>query len=196
MIELLFASNNKGKHDELVDAFEAVGIKLVFDGKLDLVEDSHTLELNAISKAQSASAQRNMYSMSDDTGFFVPALDGFPGVHANRWMEGDWKAKRDAIRKMMEGKSDRRAYLLNKFAVCTPSGKIIGMHEVKNWYEIGFQDHFREGHESFGYNPMLILQGHHIGDLTKEQRHFLKNRGRHAARVKEELLREFASRLE
>jgi non-canonical purine NTP pyrophosphatase (RdgB/HAM1 family) len=196
MIKLLLASNNKGKYDELVGAFEAVGIELIYDGELNLVEDSPTLELNAITKAQAASAQRNMFSMSDDTGFFIPALDGFPGVHANRWMPGDWKAKRDAILKMVEGKADRRAFLLSKFAVCTPSGKIIGQHEVKNWYEIGFEDHVRQGHETFGYNPILIMQGYHIGDLTNEQRYFLKNRGRHAAEVKEELLREFASRLE
>jgi non-canonical purine NTP pyrophosphatase (RdgB/HAM1 family) len=187
MIKLLFASNNKGKHDELVDSFRDAGIDLIFDGKLDLVEDSPTLELNAISKAQSAAKQKEMYALSDDTGFFIPALDYFPGVHANRWMEGSWKDKRDAILKMMEGKTDRRAYLLNKFALSDPKGNILYITEVKNWYEIGHEDHINPESPSFGYNPILIMQGHYIGDLTGRQRNFLKNRGRFANKIKEVL---------
>jgi XTP/dITP diphosphohydrolase len=187
MIKLLFASNNKGKYDELVDSFRDAGIDLIFDGKLELVEDSPTLELNAISKAQSASKQKEMYSLSDDTGFFIPALDYFPGVHANRWMEGSWKDKRDAILKMMENKTDRRAYLLNKFALSDPQGNILYITEVKNWYEIGHEDHNNPESPTFGYNPILIMQGHYIGDLTERQRNFIKNRGRFAHKIKEVL---------
>jgi len=191
MLKLLFASNNKEKYDELVDSFKAVGIELIFDGKLDLIEESLTLELNAISKAQSAAKQKNMYAISDDTGFFIPALDFFPGVQANRWMNGTWEEKRVAIRKMMENKTDRRAYLLNKFALCKPTGKILLVTEVKNWYMIATEDHFLEGNETFGYNPMLIMQGYYIGELTKEKRNFLKNRGRIAKDIKEVLDLEF-----
>jgi XTP/dITP diphosphohydrolase len=196
MIKLLLASNNRGKYDELVDAFAKEGIELIFDGNLDLIEDSPTLELNAISKAQSASKQKNMYSISDDTGFFIPTLDYFPGVHANRWMEGSWKDKRDAILKMMECKTDRRAYLLNKFALSDPSGNIIGQYEVKNWYEIAYEDHINPDHPTFGYNPMLIIQGHYVGKLTSEQRYFIKNRGRFAPQVKEVLLNELRNKKE
>jgi len=191
MLKLLFASNNKEKYDELVDSFKAVGIELIFDGKLDLIEKSLTLELNAISKAQSAAKQKNMYAISDDTGFFIPALDFFPGVQANRWMEGTWEEKRVAIRKMMKNKTDRRAYLLNKFALCKPTGEILLVTEVKNWYMIATEDHFLEGNETFGYNPMLIMQGYYIGELTREKRNFLKNRGRIAKDIKEVLDLEF-----
>jgi non-canonical purine NTP pyrophosphatase (RdgB/HAM1 family) len=183
MFKLLFGSNNKGKHDELVDAFAEVGIELVFHGKLDLIEDSPTLELNAISKAQSAANQMKMWTLAEDTGFFIPALDYFPGVHANRWMEGTWKDKRDAIIKMMEGRADRRAYLLNKFALADPQGNIHYLGEVKNWYTIGYEDHINPDYPTFGYNPMLILQGYYVGALTKEQRNFLKNRGRLAPEI-------------
>jgi non-canonical purine NTP pyrophosphatase (RdgB/HAM1 family) len=188
MIKLLLASNNKGKYDELVDAFAKEGIELLFDGDLDLIEDSFTLELNSISKAQCAAKQRNMYALSDDTGFFIPALDYFPGVHANRWMEGSWEDKRKTILKMMEGKTDRRAYLLSKFALSDPSGTIIAQYEVKNWYQIGYEDHIDSEHPTFGYNPMLIVQGYHVGELTSEQRNFIKNRGRFAKDLKKELL--------
>jgi non-canonical purine NTP pyrophosphatase (RdgB/HAM1 family) len=188
MIKLLFASNNKGKHDELVDAYAAVGIELIFDGNLDLIEDSPTLELNAISKAQAASRQKNMFSLSDDTGFFIPTLDYFPGVHASRWMDGTSEEKRKAILDMMKDKTDRRAFLLNKFALSDPNGNILNIYEVKNWYDIGYESHINPEHPTFGYNPILMIQGHYVGDLTQQQRNFLKNRGRHAEEVKKELL--------
>jgi non-canonical purine NTP pyrophosphatase (RdgB/HAM1 family) len=188
MIRLLLASNNKGKHEELVDAFAKEGIELLFDGNLDLIENSHTLEENAITKAISAAKQKNMFAISDDTGFFIPALDYFPGVHANRWMEGSWKEKRDAILEKMKNKTDRRAFLLNKFALSDPEGNILSIYEVKNWYEIGHEDRINPDHPTFGYNPILMIQGHYVGDMTQEQRNFIKNRGRHAAEVKRELL--------
>jgi inosine/xanthosine triphosphate pyrophosphatase family protein len=102
-------------------------------------------------------------------------------------MEGSWKDKRDAILKMMEGKTDRRAYLLNKFALSDPKGNILYITEVKNWYEIGYEDHNNPESPTFGYNPILILQGHYVGDLTGRQRNFLKNRGRFANKIKEVL---------
>ena len=191
MIKLLFASTNRGKYEELVDAFREAGIELIFDPNQKLKEDAFTLEENAIMKAKQASLDNGVWSLSDDTGFFIPALDYFPGVHANRWMNGDWKAKRDEILRMMKNKTDRRAYLLNKFALSDPSGNIKGIYEVKNWYTIGYEDHINEDHPTFGYNPILILQGHYVGDLTREQRNFLKNRGRIAQEVREAIANEF-----
>ena len=191
MIKLLFASTNRGKYEELVDAFREAGIELIFDKNQKLKEDAFTLEENAIMKAKQASLDNGVWSLSDDTGFFIPALDYFPGVHANRWMNGDWKAKRDEILRMMKNKTDRRAYLLNKFALSDPSGNIKGIYEVKNWYTIGYEDHINEDHPTFGYNPILILQGHYVGDLTREQRNFLKNRGRIAQEVREAIANEF-----
>jgi XTP/dITP diphosphohydrolase len=187
MIKLLLASNNRGKYEELVDAFAKEGIDLIFDGNLDLVEESHTLEENAITKAQSASREKKMFSISDDTGFFVPALDYFPGVYANRWMEGSWKDKQYAILEKMKNKTDRRAYLLNKFALSDPNGNILGLYEVKNWYEIAHEPHNNPDYPTFGYNPILIIQGHYVGDMTQEQRNFIKNRGRHASQIKNDM---------
>jgi len=190
VIKILFASNNKGKYDELVDSFNNIGIDLIFDGNLELLEEAPTLELNAISKAKLAARQRKMISLSDDTGFFIPALDYFPGVNANRWMAGTWAEKREAILRMMKNKKeDRRAYLLNKFVLVDENGEILLITEVKNWYEIAYEEHTREGHETFGYNPILIMQGHYIGDMTRDERNFIKNRGRIAFEVLDTIIK-------
>lgn len=178
MIKILLASNNRGKFEELVDTFAECGIELIFDGNLELDENSLILEKNAETKAQCGAKQRNMLAMGEDTGFFIPALDYFPGVHANRWMEGTWHQKRMKILELMEGRTDRRAYLINSFAISTPEGEIIAHAKVRNEYTIGYEERCNSTSPTFGYNELLIMQGHYIGELSKEERNFLKHRGR------------------
>lgn len=184
MIQVLLASNNRGKYDELVDMFAEHGIDLVFHGELDLIEDSAILEKNAESKAICGAKQTGMIALGEDTGFFIRALDYFPGVHANRWMEGTWHEKRMEVLKLMEGKTDRNAYLINNFALATPQGEIIAHAKVRNEYQIGYEEHINPDAETFGYNSLLIMQGHYIGDLGREERNFLKNRGRFIKEMK------------
>lgn len=188
MKKLFFATTNKGKYDEIVDFFEREGIELVMDENLpETIEDQPTLELNAIKKAKEGAAYSGLYTLAEDTGFFVRALDYFPGIHANRWMEGTWKEKRDAVLDMMKGKTDRQCYLINNFALVDPSGLELTTIKVKNTYEMLFEDHINEEHPTFGYNPILKMNGYNIGELDREERNFLKHRGRIAKEIKEML---------
>lgn len=51
----------------------------------EVVEDGITLEENAYKKAKFASDQSGMWAIADDTGLYIEALDGQPGIHAARW---------------------------------------------------------------------------------------------------------------
>jgi non-canonical purine NTP pyrophosphatase (RdgB/HAM1 family) len=186
-MKMLLASNNKEKYDELVDTFKEYEIELIFDGNLDLKEEHLILEKNAESKAISGAQQRNILAIGEDTGFFIPALDYFPGVHANRWMEGTWHEKRMKILELMDGKIDRRAYLINNFAVATPDGGIVARTKVRNEYTIAYKEYINTEAPTFGYNPLLIMQGHYIGSLGREERNFLKHRGRFVRELVQQL---------
>ena len=187
MIKILLASNNRGKYEELVDTFAENGFDLIFDGNLDLEEESLILEKNAETKAICGATQRDMLAIGEDTGFFIPALDYFPGVHANRWMEGTWHEKRMKILELMENKIDRRAWLINNFAVSTPDGDIIGHAKVRNEFTIGYEEHGNVDAPNFGYNELLIMQGHYIGELRKDERNFLKHRARFIKKLRDDM---------
>ncbi len=66
------------------DAFEVVTL-----GEIgihdDVVEDGNTLEENAFKKAIFAFEQTGEYVIAEDTGLFIDALAGRPGIHAARW---------------------------------------------------------------------------------------------------------------
>jgi XTP/dITP diphosphohydrolase len=186
-MKILFATTNKGKYDEVVDFFAEEGIELIFNPDLpDVEENKPTLKLNAITKAKYGAKYSKMFTIAEDSGFFVRALDYFPGIHANRWMEGTWKEKRKAILDMMEGQTDRTAYLINNFALVSPDGELLLTTKVKNIYSITHQE-YTSGDPTFGYNEILNMNGYNIGDLTREKRNFIKNRGRFAKEIKEVL---------
>lgn len=48
-------------------------------------EDGTTLEENAFKKARYAHERSGLWSFADDSGIYIDALDGRPGIHAARW---------------------------------------------------------------------------------------------------------------
>src|ERR1700749_2715635 len=55
----------------------------------DIVEDADTLIGNATLKASTICAASGLPAVSDDTGLFVDALDGAPGIFAARYAGED-----------------------------------------------------------------------------------------------------------
>lgn len=154
MIDILFASNNKGKYDELVYDFKNAGINLIFDGSLTLHEEGDTLVENSREKAIQASAQRNMYALSDDSGVFVEALDFFPGAHSRRWAgtEKEDDLRNEKVLEMMDSEPDRDAYLISRFTLVNPQQEVIGRYAVKNKFTVSTEE---KGDLGFGYDKIL-----------------------------------------
>lgn len=154
MIDVLFASNNKGKYDELVDDLRNVGVNLIYDGNLILHEEKETLIENSKEKAMQAARQRGMFALSDDSGVFIEALDFFPGVHSRRWAgdEKDDILRNEKILEMMEDESDRDAYLISRFTLVNPDQEVLGSYVVKNKFVVSMKE---SGDYGFGYDRIL-----------------------------------------
>lgn len=197
MFKIVFASNNKGKHNELVDAFRNEGIDLVFLGNLTLEENSTSLANNALMKAQQAAAQTGLPAMGDDSGLFIDDLDYFPGVYSRRWLaeSTDDGARSDAILELMKNSHfNRRAELISRFAVVDKDGRPISLPVTKNNFYISYE---RRGKNGFGYDDILIpieivtngktfeenLKNRTIGEMTLEEKNEKNNRGRIAVEV-------------
>ena len=87
-MEILLASNNKNKHKELLKIFQEFGSKhtLIVNKDIpDVIEDKNTIEENAKKKAEECYEIFKSPIISDDSGLFVDALDGQPGVHSKRY---------------------------------------------------------------------------------------------------------------
>lgn len=155
MIDILFASNNKGKYNELVEDFKAVGINLIYDGNLTLKESAQTLKGTSLEKAYQAVEQRHMMSLSDDSGVFIEVLDYFPGVHSRRWAGAadDDEYRNEAVLDMMNGETERDAYLISRFTLVDANLNVLGKYSVKNKFTISSTE---KGTYGFGYDKILV----------------------------------------
>lgn len=100
----------------------------------DAVEDGATLEENALKKARFAWEQRGAWSIADDTGLFIDALSGQPGIRAARWAgEGATteQAMRFALERLREiPEGSRTATFKTAAVVVAPDGRhsiFVGM---------------------------------------------------------------------
>lgn len=172
-IKILFASNNKGKYDELVNDFKKCGIDLLFykdiqDKELVLEETSEILAVNAREKARQAAEQTGYMSLGDDSGVYVRALDYFPGVHSRRWSfdEKDDNSRNRMLLDLMKDEYDRRVYLISRFSLVDESGNEIFKTVVKNKFNLAY-DIF--GDKGFGYDPVLIPDAELINKDCKKR---------------------------
>jgi XTP/dITP diphosphohydrolase len=86
---LCVASRNAHKLDEIRAVLADLPLQVVGVAELaacpEVEEDEPTLEGNAEKKARWVAACSGLWSLADDTGLEVEALDGAPGVFSARW---------------------------------------------------------------------------------------------------------------
>lgn len=82
-MKIVLASNNQGKLAELRAMLAPLGLELISQAALAIVEADEpfrTFVENALAKARHASALSGMPAMADDAGLCVDAFGGLPGV--------------------------------------------------------------------------------------------------------------------
>jgi len=88
-VKLVLATHNKDKAAEIGRILEGLDVELTtvddFPGAPKTVEDGDTLEANALKKAREIRVFTRRSALADDTGLFVDALGGAPGIHAARY---------------------------------------------------------------------------------------------------------------
>ncbi len=118
---LYLATLNPGKIVELEDL---LGRRFVVEPRppelADTVEDGATLVANAIKKATEVAEHCRATALADDTGLFVEALDGRPGVRSARYAgaHGDDAANRSLMLSELDGVVDRRAHFETVIVMC------------------------------------------------------------------------------
>lgn len=148
---------NRGKYDELVDDFASAGVELIFKPDLVLSENSEVLKENAYMKALQAAQQTGLPALGDDSGIFIEALDFFPGVHSRRWTgsDEDDECRNNKIIAMMSTETNRTVYLISRFAIVNPEGRMLGESKTSNKFNIAYTS---RGDNGFGYDRILEVR--------------------------------------
>ena len=152
MKNLYLASKNKGKIEEYKKLLADVNCKLLLQPEsLEVEEDGMTFRDNAIKKASEVSRKTNNFSIADDSGICIEALDGKPGIYSSRYAENDQR-RIERVLKELDGVQNRSAFFIANICVCSPNGEVIIESESKCFGNIIFNPRGKGG---FGYDPIF-----------------------------------------
>ena len=180
-MEIIFATGNRHKLEE---AQQILGDKYTlktpadFGITEDIPETADTIEGNALQKVQYIWDKVHMPCFADDTGLFVDALDGAPGVRSARYAGEDKKAE-DNVKKLlqeMEGHSDRSA----RFR-CIVALMMDGQPKLFEGKVEGVITTVPSGNGGFGYDPVFAPEKHGkertFSELTAQEKNEISHRG-------------------
>ncbi|MBL7892596.1 MAG: non-canonical purine NTP diphosphatase [Bacteroidia bacterium] len=160
MYELVFASNNKNKLNEIA-LLLSPGITLKRISEIgctdDLPETQPDIEGNALQKARYVSEKFNVNCFADDTGLEIDALAGRPGVYSARYA-GEQKNADDNMNKVlleMKGISNRKARFKTVIALVWNGQDFLFEGIVE-----GTIAENKNGSMGFGYDPIFIPNGY------------------------------------
>jgi XTP/dITP diphosphohydrolase len=179
VLRVVCASANPHKVAEMVDLMGGVVEMVPRPSDVpDVVEDADTLVGNARLKAHAIMSATQMPALADDTGLFVDALNGAPGVHTARYAgasatDADNRAK---LLRELSGKS-RGARFVTVALLLYPDGREI----VAEGGCEGTIAESERGARGFGYDPLFIARegdGRTFAEMTIEEKHELSHRGR------------------
>jgi XTP/dITP diphosphohydrolase len=194
--QLIIATRNPKKRREIEELLSPFGIdvRCIADlsGAPEVVEDGTTFAENAAKKATQIAQFTGQWTLGEDSGLMVDALQGAPGVYSARF-SGDG-ATDDAnnaklIAELQQVPDDRRgAQYLCHAALSDPAGAIRLTVEATCRGRI-----LREarGTNGFGYDPYFFIPEYHrtFGELSNTVKHHLSHRARAFERLIPPLVR-------
>lgn len=191
-MKLLIATGNAGKVREyellLADVpVQLLSLRDVGLGTMDVDENGTTLEENASIKATAYAQASGLVALADDTGLFVDALGGDPGVYPARYGGPDLTmAQRRA--KLLNALGDtptgqRTARFACVIAVAMPES--TGVEAVRGVCEGHIALAEEQGGEGFGYDAIFIPQGYDLAwsRVPIAEKNLISHRGQAAQQV-------------
>lgn len=187
MIELVFATNNQHKLEEIK---KAVGTKfkiLSLDDigcNEDIAETANTLEGNASIKSQYIYKKYGKNCFGDDTGLEIEALNGRPGVYSARYggPGHDHEKNMDKVLSELSGIDKRNARFRTVISLII-EGKEYPFEGIVNG-EILTERH---GEKGFGYDPIFRPNGYQtsFAEINLEEKNKISHRGKAVAKLLE-----------
>jgi len=158
---LIFATHNRDKVREISAILDGLPVDVrTADDYPDFpetIEDGATCEENALKKAREMCEFSGHPAIADDTGLYVSALDGAPGIYAARFA-GEDVTYEDNYRKLLREmenvpEGDRTAYFATIAALVLPDGREFVAEGRLN----GRITRQPRGEGGFGYDPVFEL---------------------------------------
>lgn len=181
--EILFASNNKHKLQEVREILSPYGITVygLSDIILDVsepIENGETYFNNALIKANHYRAFTSLPIIADDSGLEVVALNNIPGLNSARFAKecgGHDKAMQKIIDDLKD-KDTRSANFICEIVAVNIEDKPLRFTGIVE----GFIKDSLEGENGFGYDPIFFCKAANktYAELTSEEKNTFSHRAK------------------
>lgn len=184
MKELLLASGNKGKVNELQEMLSPLGFNVIPQSQYnvdEVPETGTTFVENAIIKARHAAAVTGLPCIADDSGLEVAALKGKPGIYSARFAGPDATDGTNIdklLNKLKEvPESERQARFVTVLVFMRHSDDPCPIICEGYWDGVITTERF--GENGFGYDPVFYQPdlGKTAAQLTPDEKHARSHRG-------------------
>ena len=175
MIDVAFVTTNPGKFREAREILRPYGVRLRWLRRALVEPQSADLREVAVAKAR-AVPRRTGYVLVEDSGLFVRALNGFPGVYSAHFLKL-WGFP--PVLRLLRGRPRGAAFrsvaaLRHGRAIRTFVGEVQGSIASRP-----------AGSTGFGYDPIFVPRGYRrtFAQLPTETKNRLSHRGRSMRQV-------------
>ncbi|MFL2651298.1 MAG: RdgB/HAM1 family non-canonical purine NTP pyrophosphatase [Anaerolineales bacterium] len=191
MLKIVIATHNNHKSIELLKLMSNLPITWMTlrDLEIDTIveETGTTIQDNAILKAREYARLTRMYTLADDSGLAVEALNGRPGVYSSRYGGNDISSKqqRELLLKELYSISwtNRKAHFRCTLALSNPYGTDI---TVANGVCQGLITMSDRGTKGFGYDPIFYVphQSCTMAEMDADTKNRVGHRGKATHKMK------------
>lgn len=188
-MKLVFATHNKDKVTEISAILDGLPVEILtaddFPDFPETIEDGATCEANALKKSREMCEFSGFAAIADDTGLYVEALHGAPGIFAARYAgpdatyEDNW---RKLLREMIEIPDEKRsAYFSCVSALVLPDGREFTCEGRLP----GRIAHEPRGEMGFGYDPIFELNdGRTLAEIEVREKNAISHRAKAFVRMR------------
>lgn len=193
---VVLASRNRKKTGEMADLLLPLGIQLKcvmdFPDVPEVIEDGATFAANAAKKASETALAVGHWTIGEDSGLKVDALDGRPGIYSARYSDPgatDERNNEKLQQELLGVPSEKRgAGYVCSVALADPTGLIRLTSEDTCRGRIISEP---RGENGFGYDPYFLIPEYHrtFGELSGTVKKYLSHRARAFAKFIPQLMR-------
>ena len=199
-LTVVLASRNRKKTGEMADLLDPLGIRLLcvadFPDVPEVVEDGSTFAENAAKKATQTAIIVGHWTIGEDSGLMVDALQGRPGIYSARYSDPGATDERNNL-KLQQELADVPAELRGAGYICS-----VALSDSAGVVRLTAEDRCRgriisepRGANGFGYDPYFLVPEYHrtFGELSAAVKQRLSHRARAFARFIPEMMRLLSS---
>lgn len=177
MKELVFATNNQNKADEISALLEGQYKILTLKDigcEVDIPETGITFAENAALKSNFIYEHYNLDCFGDDSGLEVDALNSEPGIYSARYSGiRDDQKNLELVLQKLSGKIDRKARFITVIALSHGGKDYLFEGKIE-----GTIRNEPKGDHGFGYDPIFQPDGYTVtfAEMTKAEKNKISHR--------------------